>query len=79
MHASITTLITREGAKRIEAARDRYVTALRESNVLRCAKPRCGDRPDYTKRVADAERRAKEAFAEWIMLFEHETGSKITA
>ncbi|HEX6980885.1 MAG TPA: hypothetical protein VF342_16460 [Alphaproteobacteria bacterium] len=24
----------------------------------------------------DAQRRVKEAFAEWVMLFEHETGTK---
>lgn len=65
-----------ESAKRIEAAHDSYVTALRALNRLRCAKPRCGNQPDYASRVVDADRRAKEAFAEWVMLFEHETGAR---
>lgn len=72
-----TSTITAEGVSRIESARDQYINALRESNALRCAKPRCSSDPEYATRVADADRRVKEAFAEWVMLFEHETGRKL--
>jgi hypothetical protein len=73
-----TSTITAEGVSRIESARDNYINTLRESNALRCAKPRCGSHPDYAKRVADANRRVKEAFAEWATLFMHETGRKLS-
>lgn len=69
--------MTPHGAERIKAAHENYVTALRALNALRCAKPRCGDQPDYAGRVAAARTRLKEAFAEWAMLFEHETGRKL--
>lgn len=69
--------ITSAGAERIKAAHENYVTALREYNSLRCAKPRSGDDPNYTARVADAQTRTKEAYAEWVMLYQQETGRKL--
>lgn len=69
--------ITPEGVERIQAAREEYVTALSTWNQLRCQKPRRHGQPDYIASLADAHRRVKEAIAEFVMLFEHETGRKL--
>jgi hypothetical protein len=69
--------LTSDGAKRIEAAHERYVTALRELNAIRCEKPRCGDRLDFDALVGDARRRADAALADWVTLYQHETGRKL--
>lgn len=71
--------MTADTAERLDAAHEKYVSALRAYNALRCDKPRRGDRSDYAACVGDARRRVKEAFAEWVMLFEHETGRKPAA
>jgi hypothetical protein len=64
-----------EIVKRIDAAHDRYVTALRRWNALRCGRATGGT--DHAARASEAHRHVKEALAEWIMLFEHETGRKL--
>lgn len=73
-----STQITKEGAKRIQASHEKYVEALRELNALRSAKPARGNEPDYPVLVAEARRSVDEALAEWIMLFQHETGRHLT-
>jgi hypothetical protein len=68
---------TPDGAKRIGAAHETYVVALRDFNSVRCTKPSCGSDPDYAARVNEAKRRVDEALAEWIALFQRETGRKL--
>lgn len=64
-------------AKRLDAAHEKYVTALRDWNTLRCQRGLANGCEDYTAYMRAAHRRAKEAFAEWSTLFEHETGRKL--
>jgi hypothetical protein len=54
--------ITSDGAKRIQAAHEKYVEVLRHLNRLRCAAPSCG---------------APDARAEWIRIYQHETGRSL--
>lgn len=69
--------ITPESAERIEAAHERYVIALSAYNRLRCDKPNRSGDPDYGACLRAAHTRVKEALAEWVMLYEHETGHKL--
>lgn len=68
--------MTPQGVARLEAAHAQYVAALRLLNGLRCDRGRKGE-PDYAARLNEASRRVKEALAEWLMLYEHETGVKL--
>jgi hypothetical protein len=72
----INSQITSDGAMRIQAAHEKYVEALRELNSLRCARPSCSG-PDHRARVEQARRRVDEARAEWIMIYQHETGRSL--
>lgn len=71
--------LTPEAAARLAAAHEACLTALRE--LYRLRRDRGLSTSDSTPPISvseidDAQRRVKETFAEWVMLFEHETGTK---
>lgn len=68
--------MTPQGVARLEAAHAQYVAALRALNGLRCDRSRQCE-PDYAARLNEASRHVKEAFIEWLMLYEHETGVRL--
>lgn len=56
-----------DAAASIEVAHARYVATLCAFNRLRCRREAKGS-PDYSARLVEARRHAKEAYAEWVML-----------
>lgn len=68
--------ITPQGAARLEAAHAQYVAALHSLNGLRCDRGRKGE-PGHVAHLNEARRRVKETLAEWLMLYEHETGMRL--
>jgi hypothetical protein len=68
--------ITSDGAKRIQAAHEKYVEVLRHLNRLRCAAPSCGA-PDHHARLDEARKQVDDARAEWIRIYQHETGRSL--
>jgi hypothetical protein len=69
---------SQEGLDRIEAAKRKYAEARRRLDDLRCS-PALGAPTASQAGLDEANRHVKEAFAEWVMLFEHETGHKLTS
>jgi len=70
--------ITAAGLERIQAAKQKYAAALRRLDDLR-THPALAAPADHQPWLDEANRHMKEAFAEWVMLFEHETGLKLAA
>lgn len=69
---------SQDGLERIEAAKRKYVEARRRLDDLRDTPPLAAPAGSHTG-LDEANRHVKEAFAEWVMLFEHETGHKLTS
>jgi len=68
--------IAPDAAKRIDAAQQKYAAALRRLQELR-ANIAHGMPAEVRTWLDEADRHVKEAFAEWVMLVEHETGRKL--
>jgi len=70
--------VTQDGLERIEAAQRKYAAALRQLYDVRHLSAHA-EPADSESWLDEANRLVKEAFAEWVMLFEHETGHKFTS
>jgi len=70
--------IAPDAVARIDAAQQKYAAALHRLHELRCS-PALGSPTDAPPWLVAARRHVQEAFAEWVMLVEHETGQKLTA
>jgi len=70
--------ITAAALERIEAAKQKYAVALRRLDDLRRNASRAAP-AECQSWLDEATRHVKEAFAEWVMLVEHETGHKLTS
>lgn len=77
--STIRRKLTPDGVVRLEAAHQQYVDALRAVNRLRSGRRRYKQQTDadYTMILGDAYRRMRDALAQWIAIYEQETGTKL--
>lgn len=68
--------MTSQGAARLQAAHAQYAAALRALGNLRCDRGhQC--KSEYAAHRNEARCHVKEAFAEWLRLYERETGTRL--